>query len=56
MSAEKHKEPDAVPFRFLSQKEFAALSTDDRVKYLERALEAIKSGHPLGDLTDKNPQ
>jgi hypothetical protein len=54
MSEKKKDEPKRALFRFLTQKEFAALTTDERIKYLERALEAIKGGHPLDDLPIKD--
>lgn len=43
-------------FRFLKHEEFAALSREERNRYLQRALEAIRSGHPLDDLPTKDPQ
>ena len=51
--SEKKKDESRAVFRFLSQKEFAKLTTDERIKYLEQALEAIKSGHPLDNLPIK---
>jgi hypothetical protein len=54
MSEKKKEESGAAAFRFLSQKEFAALTTQERIKYLELALEAIKSGHPLDQLPIKD--
>ena len=52
MKKEAHSK-EAKPgarFRFLRHDEFAALSQEERNRYLRLALEAIKNGHPLDDL------
>lgn len=54
MKKEKREELKAAPFRFLSHEEFAALSQEERAKYLRLALEAIRGGHPLDDLPSKD--
>ena len=46
---------DESPFRFLKHEEFAALTQEERIKYLQSALEAIKGGHPLDDLPINDP-
>ena len=42
------------PFRFLSHPEFAALSQDERIKYLQQAIEAVKSGIPFENMPTKD--
>ena len=37
-------------FRFLKPNEFAALNQEEKARYLQRAIKAVKSGHPLDDL------
>jgi len=39
-----------APFRFLRPSEFAALTQDERIRYLQQAIEAVKSGRPLDDM------
>lgn len=41
---------DGAIFRFLKPKEYAALTAAEKARYLQQALEAIKSGAPLDDL------
>ena len=46
---------DLARFRFLSREEFATLSMFERARYLQRAIEAIREGHPLDDLPIRVP-
>jgi hypothetical protein len=41
---EQHK--SGAVFRFLTSEEFGALSQDEKVDYLRRALESIQNGTP----------
>jgi hypothetical protein len=41
------EQPPPVPFRFLNHEEFGALSQAERIKYLQLAIEAVKSGAPM---------
>jgi hypothetical protein len=41
------EQPQPVPFRFLNHEEFGALSQAERIKYLQLAIEAVKSGAPM---------
>ena len=43
------------PFRFLSREEFAALaSQEERIKYLELAIEAVRTGAPMETMPIKD--
>ena len=43
------------PFRFLRPHEFAALTQEEKAKYLQQAIDAVKRGDPLDDLPAKDP-
>jgi len=43
-----------VPFTLLTHEEFAKLSTDEKIKYLARAIEAFGRGTEL-DLSESTP-
>ena len=42
--AQQKHEPS---FRFLTDEEFKALTQDQKIEYLRRAVQAIRDGHPL---------
>ena len=45
MEKESKKRP--TPFRFLKPEEFAALTAEEKAKYLEQAIKAAKGGAPV---------
>lgn len=47
-------EKNQKPFRFLKPEEFAALKQEEKAKYLQQAIEAVKRGDPLDDIPAKN--
>jgi hypothetical protein len=44
-----------LPFRFLKPEEYAALTPEEKAKYLEQAIKAAKGEVPL-DVPDKGEQ
>ena len=48
------QENNQAPFRFLKPEEFAALSAEEKVAYLDKAHEALKSKLESGPLSDYN--
>jgi hypothetical protein len=50
------QEKPTEPFRFLTHEEFAALSQDERIKYLKQAIDALKAGRPLDDRAPPDEQ